>query len=71
METKIIGEEFIFVSRDDLDTCAKYVKKSQEVGMVDIQVLYRFGKPSYHKQSIEGFLNDRKENKSKFNWILN
>ena len=71
METKVIGEEYIFVSRDTLDTCAKYVKKSKELGKVDIQILYRFGKPSYHTQSFEGFLSDRKENKSKFNWILN
>jgi hypothetical protein len=71
METKVIGEEYIFVSRDTLDTCAKYVKKSQELGKVDIQVLYRFGKPSYHTQSFERFLSDRKENNSKYQWILN
>ena len=70
METKVIGEEYIFVSRDTLDTCAKYVKKSKELGKVDIQVLYRFGKPSYHTQSFEGFLNDRKENNSKYQWTL-
>jgi hypothetical protein len=69
MENKIINKEFIFVNRDSMDTCAKYVKLSNDESMVDIQVLYRYGKPSYYSQSYNDFISDRKANNSKFNWL--
>jgi len=69
MENKIINNEYIFVSRDSMDTAAKYVKLSNKNDMVDIQVLYRYGKPSYYAQSYNEFINNRKANNSKFNWI--
>jgi hypothetical protein len=65
---KVISKEFVFVCRDSMDTCAKYVRASNIFNMVDIQVLYRFGKPSIYQMTLENFLAERKENNSKYTW---
>ena len=65
---KIISKEFIFVCKDSMDTCSKYVRASDIFNMVEIQVLYRHGKPSIYQETLDKFLAERKENNSKYTW---
>ncbi len=44
-----LTSEFKHVSHDECDTCANYARLSN--GKVEIQTLYRFGKPSYRTVS--------------------
>ena len=67
---KVISKEFTYVCRDSMDTCAKYVRASNIFNMVDIQVLYRFGKPSIYQMTLDNFLAERKENNSKYTWRI-
>jgi hypothetical protein len=65
---KVISKEFIFVCKDSMDTMAKYVRASDIYNMVEVQVLYRFGKPSIYQMTLDNFLAERKENNSKYTW---
>lgn len=65
---KVIGKEFIFVCKDSMDTMAKYVRASDIFDMVEVKVLYRFGKPSIYQMTLDNFLAERKENNSKYTW---
>ena len=54
---KQLTSEFKFVSKDTLDTCAKYVKLSND-NQVQVQVLYRYGKPSNYLESTNEFIKE-------------
>ena len=57
MNTKQLTSDFQFVSRDSLDTVAKYVKLG-EPNKVIIEILYRYGKPSSYIECKSKFLKE-------------
>ena len=54
---KQLTSEFKFVSKDTLDTCAKYVKLAND-NQVQIQVLYLYGKPSNYLEDTNEFIKE-------------
>ena len=52
---KQLTSELKFVSRDTFDTCAKFVKLAND-NKVQIQVLYRYGKPNNYLENINEFI---------------
>jgi|TARA_R110000824_G_scaffold12341_3_gene54190 hypothetical protein len=60
IDKKQLTDELQFVCRDYHDTCAKYVKLAKENNKVEIQVLYRFSKPSNYLEDKNKFLKEHK-----------
>tara|TARA_R100000781_G_scaffold15032_1_gene12365 strand:+ start:319 stop:522 length:204 start_codon:yes stop_codon:yes gene_type:complete len=54
---KQLTNNFEFVSNDTLDTCAKFVRLKND-DQVEIEIIYRYGKPSNYLQKVDNFLNE-------------
>jgi len=65
----INNKELTFVSRDSLDTCAKYVKALSNK-MLEVHMLYRYGKPNIYKQSLKDFKKERLLCNNPHEWII-
>tara|TARA_R110000744_G_scaffold376669_1_gene491065 strand:+ start:428 stop:643 length:216 start_codon:yes stop_codon:yes gene_type:complete len=58
LNKKQLTYDFQFVSRDSMDSVAKYVKLAKENNKVEIEILYRFGKPSNYLEDKSKFLRE-------------
>ena len=57
MKTFVLTREFQHISHDEMDTCANYARLNDDNAkpQVEVQTLYRYGKPAYRTMSIETF----------------
>lgn len=48
-----LTKDYQFVSNDEFDTCANYARLNN--GQVEVETLFRYGKPEKRMMSIEHF----------------